>query len=89
MNDMKALWEDMKDAPLTTMLIILALIGFANYIILNFLQFSMSPQKLDIYADIFSKLSFGFGAMSAGLGGFRYLSHYFEYEKKTIRIKIP
>ncbi len=47
----------------------------------------MPPEKVDIYADIFYKLAIGFGAISAGLGGFRYLSKYFEYEKIAVKKK--
>jgi hypothetical protein len=87
MNTKQSLWEDMKDIPLTATLIIIASIGLVYFFTIISLQFFMSPERVDIYADIFSKLAIGFGAMSAGLGGFRFLSQYFEYEKATVRKK--
>jgi len=87
MKNNQSTWEDMKDMPLTSTLIVIASVSFVYFIVIILLQFVMPPEKVDIYADIFSKLGIGFGAISAGLGGFRFLSKYFEYEKIAVRKK--
>ena len=90
MKNIKSFIGEMKEMPISTIVALLAwvgLVGLLNFVIIIFSQLFISPQIVDIYADIFYKLGLGFGAMSAGLAGFSYLSGQLKHEIEFVRKK--
>ncbi len=77
------------ESPLTIFFSVVCTVAFGELVLINLSLISHVPwEKLQIAADIFNKTSIGFGALLAGLGGFKYIEDYLARERVKVKRRI-